>query len=234
MRTISERIRSACSRLLRHFAAALLVSTGSANAEAEARYGYIRLINAVAQGDGPVQLLVDGEDLNPGGYFLGDITGGIGLKPGVHRIAVRRDGVETGETNVRVGTDDTTTLIPFAEKVPASDDKPAHWAIRILRLKQKETEAGRSATFVSVCQEPEIKVELGAGGEWTAAHVKRLSTAQLPVRESHGYVPIRVNGTELPAMEVAAPGTYVVLLYQDAAGKVLTLNYRDIRFLSAD
>src|SRR5690606_29850884 len=123
------------------------------------------LINAVAQGEGPVHLLVDGDDLNPEGYRLGDVTRGIGLTPGVHRIAVKRTGVETGETNVKVEADDTTTLIPFAEKVPASDDKPVHWAMRILRLKQKEPETERSATFVSVCQEPEIKVELAADGK---------------------------------------------------------------------
>src|SRR5690606_17678562 len=140
---------------------------------------------------------------------------------------VKRDGVEEGETHVRVLADDTTTLIPFAEKVPASDDKPAHWAMRILRLKQEEPETERSATFVSVCQEPEIKVELASGDKWTAAHVKRLSTAQLPVKESNGYVPIRVNGESLPSMEVAAPGNYVVVIYQDIEGKVLSLNFRD-------
>ncbi|RYD17171.1 MAG: hypothetical protein EOP88_27980, partial [Verrucomicrobiaceae bacterium] len=48
--------------------------------------GFIRLANAVAPGTGRVVLQVDGENLNPKGYKLGDVTGGIPLKPGAHEV----------------------------------------------------------------------------------------------------------------------------------------------------
>ncbi len=201
----------------------------------EPEYGYVRLVNAVARGTGTVTVLIDGENVNAAGYKLGAVTGGIGLKPGSHTVTIRREGAEGGTTTVNVVKDETTTLVPFAEKVPAADDKPATWAIRILRLKEQAAEHERCATFVSVAREPEIKVEVGRGrGVWDSASVERLSIARLPVKESGGYVPLRINGEELPAMAVPSTGNYVVIIYEDADGKMRSLNFRDIKFLSAD
>ncbi|HEX7260727.1 MAG TPA: hypothetical protein VF258_02845 [Luteolibacter sp.] len=201
----------------------------------EPEYGYVRLVNAVAKGTGAVMVLIDGENINTAGYKLGAVTGGIGLKPGSHSVTIQREGAESGTTTVKVVKDETTTLIPFAEKVPAADDKPATWAIRILRLKEQAAQHERGATFVSVARQPEIKVEVGRGrGQWDAASVERLSIARLPVKESGGYVPIRINGEELPAMAVPSAGNYVVILYEDAEEKMRSLNFRDIKFLSAD
>lgn len=201
----------------------------------EPGYGYVRIVNAVARGTGSVMVLIDGENVNSAGYKLGAVTGGIGLKPGSHSVTIKREGAEGGTTTVNVVKDETTTLIPFAEKVPAADDKPATWAIRILRLKEQAAQHERGATFVSVAREPEIKVEVGRGrGQWDSATVERLSIARLPVKESSGYVPIRINGEALPAMAVPSAGNYVVIIYEDAEGKMRSLNFRDIKFLSAD
>ena len=143
--------------------------------------------------------------------------------------------MKDGTTTVNVVKDETTTLIPFAEKIPASDDKPAHWEIRILRLKQKDSQSDRGATFVSVTHEPEVKVELGnPDGSWTPGIVKRLTTTEMAVKEANGYVPLQVNGQKLPSMEVAAKGNYVVVIYEDADGKIQSLNFKDIKFLTAD
>lgn len=215
----------------------LFASLASANAQdpAKPKLGYVRLVHAVAQGSGSLHLKIDGEDLNPDGYNLGDATGGIGLKPGTHHITITRDGVKEGTTRVNVAADDTTTLIPFAEKVPASDDEPAHWIIRILRLKQRQPEEGRTATFVSVANEPEITVELAEpGNKWSKTPVKRLATAQLPIKVTEGYVPIRTKGGDLESIPLGDPGNYVVVLYNDDSGKLRSLNFRDYKFLTAD
>ncbi|MEI6655362.1 MAG: hypothetical protein WCP45_11380, partial [Verrucomicrobiota bacterium] len=86
------------------------------------RAGFVRLVNTVAQGSDKLQLLIDGEVINPDGYKLGDVTGGIGLKPGAHQITLRRPGVNEGNTRLTVAADSTITLIPFAEWVAATDD----------------------------------------------------------------------------------------------------------------
>jgi hypothetical protein len=231
MRTISK-----FPRLLIFLTAGLLTGVASVSAqEPETKFGYVRLVEALAQGTGPVTLTIDGKNKNPDGYTLGDVTGGIGLKPGAHAVTIKREGVKDGTTTVNVVKDETTTLIPFAEKIPASDDKPAHWEIRILRLKQKEAQSERGAIFVSVSQEPEVRVELGTpDGNWVPGIVKRLTTTEMEVKEANGYVPLKVNGVKLPSMEVASKGNYVVVIYEDADGKIKSLNFRDIKFLTAD
>ena len=201
----------------------------------KATYGFIRLANALAQGTGNVTLEVDGTNVSPGGYKMGDVTGGIRLKPGTHNVKISRDGVKEGTTKVIVALDDTTILIPFAEKVPASDTQPAHWEVRILRLKQQQVETGLSGTFVSVSQNPEIRVDLrDPKGNWTPVFVKRLATTQAPLLYPRGYVPLKSGGISLDPIPVSENGNYVVLLYDDEAGKLRTLNFRDVKFVSAD
>ena len=232
---------NANSKLLATFCAlaafcALLTPKASAQATPPAaKVGFVRMVNAVAQGSGPLELLVNGESMNPDGYNLGDVTGGIGLKPGAHEISFRRQGLKEGSTRINVAADNTTTLIPFAERVPATDEKPAHWAIRILRLKQMEPETERTATFVSVSQSPEHEVEIrDPKGNWTKVFVKRLVISRTPILYPEGYVPLRHKEGKLPSIPVGEPGNYVVVLYDNAEGKMQAVNLQDYKYLSAD
>lgn len=197
--------------------------------------GFIRLVNAVAAGTGNVSLLINGEDMRPSGYQLGDATGGIGLRAGNQKVTIRKEGVKEGTTTVSLGKDQTVTLIPFSEQVPASDQEPAHHVVRLLRLRQKEVESGRTATFVSVSATPEIKVEVESEtGQRTAVFVKRLMVGETPIKYSQGYAPVFVNGTAIQPIPIGGAGNYVVVLYDDAEGKIQSLYFRDFKFLSAD
>jgi hypothetical protein len=217
---------------------ALLLLPAAARAQeppAARKVGFVRLVNAVAQGDKSLEMLINGESMNPDGYQLGDVTGGIGLAPGSHSITVKREGIEPGTTRIDLAADTTVTLIPFAEKVPATDDKPAHWTIRILRLKQMDPETARTATFISVSQTPEHEVEIrDPKGNWTKVTVKRLAVARTPILYPEGYVPLRMKTGKLPSIPVGEPGNYVVVLYDDASGATKALNLQDYKYLSAD
>lgn len=197
--------------------------------------GFIRLVNGVAQGTGPVYLTINGENIRPSGYKLGDATGGIGLRPGSHKVTIKRDGVREGTTTVVLAKDQTVTLIPFAEKVPASDEEPAYFRIQVLRLKQKNVDSGRVVTFVSVSSNPELKVEVQAeDGKWSAGFVKRLSVAELPLNFTQGYAPAKVAGNPIKPIPIGGSGNYVLVLYDDPEEKVQSLYFRDFKFLSAD
>ena len=136
---------------------------------------------------------------------------------------------------VNVVHGETTILVPFAERIPASDEKPAYWALRILRLKQKEVEKGRSATFVSVSSQPELQVELKEpNGDWTKVFVKRLATSQAPLNYPEGYAPLRTKQGDIDAIPIGSEGNYVVILYDDENSKVRAVNFKDLKYLSAD
>jgi hypothetical protein len=197
--------------------------------------GFIRIANAIAPGAGNVKVVVDGNDVYPAGYKFGAVTGGIGLPPGGHNVTISREGITEGSTKVMVDKNQTVTLIPFAERVPATDQVPAHFACRILRLKQKENPKGRSASFVSVSGTPELTAELrDPAGKWAKVFVKRLTIEETPIRYPEGYAPVRVNGKDMTPIPIGDEGNYVVVLYDDAEGKLNSVNFRDFKFLSAD
>ena len=159
--------------------------------------GFIRLLDAVSIGTGKLEFLIDGASVRPDGYQLGNVTGGIALKPKTYKVVFRRDGVIDGETQVTVAANDTTILIPFAEQMPASDDKPGRWLIRILRLKQHEQENKRTASFVSVSRESELKVEIRqSNGKWEPVVVKRLGIARADIQQARGYMAVRCRQQE--------------------------------------
>lgn len=197
--------------------------------------GFIRIANTIAPGTGNVKVLVDGKDVYRPGYKFGAVTGGIGLSPGGHAVTFRREGVTEGSTKVSIKKDQTITLIPFAERVPATDEVPAHFEIRILRLKQKEVQNGRSASFVSVSGQSEVLAEVrDPAGNWEKVPVKRLMIGEAAIRYPEGYVPIRVNQKDMEPIPISDAGNYVVVLYDDPEGNIKSVNFRDFKFLSAD
>jgi hypothetical protein len=197
--------------------------------------GFIRIANAIAPGTGNVKVLIDGKNVYAPGYKFGAVTGGIGLPPGGHSVTIRREGVEEGTTRVSIDKGQTITLIPYAESVPATDQEKAHFEIRILRLKQKEIQDGRGASFVSVSGQPEIVAEIrDPAGKWEKVHVKRLSIGEAVIRYPEGYVPIRVNRKDVEPIPIGDAGNYVVVLYDDPEGNLKSLNFRDFKYLSAD
>lgn len=197
--------------------------------------GFVRLVNAVAIGTGKLDMLIDGSKVRDEGYHFGDVTGGIARKPGSYKVSFRREGVKSGETKVALDLNETTTLIPFAEFVPATPDQEAYWTIRILRLKQHENKEKRTATIVNVTRLPELKVEIRQrDGTWEALFVKRLGLERTPIQQSTGYVPLRSDGKNLEALSVGNSGNFVAVVYEDADGTIRSQNFQDFKYLSAE
>lgn len=198
-------------------------------------FGFVRLLNAVSAGSGKLEVMIDGKAVRPDGYQLGNVTGGIALKPKAYKVMFRREGVQEGETRVIVAANDTTILIPFAEQMPVSEGQPARWAIRILRLKQHEAEDQRTASFVSVSREPELRVEIRqTDGTWKPVFVKRLGLARTDIQQARGYLRVRCNNQPLSAISVGASGNFVSVLYEDEQGILRSKNFQDYKYLSAD
>jgi len=198
-------------------------------------FGFIRLLNAVGVGTGKLEFMIDGQSVRPDGYQLGNVTGGIALKPKTYHVMFRREGVKEGETQVKVAANDTTILIPFAEQVPVCDGQPVRWEIRILRLKQHQADDKRTASFVSVSREPELKVEIRqADGKWESIHVKRLGIARANIQQARGYMSVRCKTQALSAVSVGAAGNFVSVLYEDEQGILRSKNFQDYKYLSPD
>lgn len=195
--------------------------------------GFIRLMNAVGVGSGKLDFLIDGVKVRDEAYELGDVTGGIPRKPASYKIKFRRAGVEPGETNLIVVKDATTTLIPFAEFVPATEEKVAHWIIRILKLKQSENPGKSTATVINLTRKPELRVRIQQPDEsWVTLSIKRLTLERATLRQHAGYVAMQTDAGDLKPLSVGTSGNFVSVIYDDAHGAIRSQNFQDLKYLS--
>jgi hypothetical protein len=83
------------TRLL--IAALLLVAPSLTHAQEDGppQVGFIRIVNAVAPGLGLANVFVDGDDIFPKGYQLGQRTGGIGAHARRHITAQGHNAAHT-------------------------------------------------------------------------------------------------------------------------------------------
>jgi hypothetical protein len=199
------------------------------------KVGFIRVIHALAWGEGKMSLLIDGEDMFPKGYKLGQRTGGIGLQAGTHTIEVRQQGIVPGTTRLPLEAGETITLVAFAERLPTEDDEPPKWAAKLLRLRQREVERGYLLTAVSVSQRPEVtvRVAIEARGKVETGIVKRLATTTIDLGRARGEVDLRLGEEPLVSVSLDDPGNYVVVIYDDPSGKVKAISFYDPKFVIA-
>jgi hypothetical protein len=217
-------------------AAVLAIAAVPAAGQQPGPTGFVRIINAVAAGEGKTSFLINGENLYPKGYELGQMTGGLGLKAGAHTITIRRQGVAEGSTRITVADGETLTLVGFAErKPPAREGDPPTWETRILRLKQSDPGHGFHLTFLSVCDAEEVRVETIIDGrdKPVSETVRRLATRSLSLGRARGEAEVRHGDRALTMVSPDDPGNYVVLLYQDADGQVQALSFYDPKFVIA-
>jgi hypothetical protein len=229
MKTISNTIMTAV------LLAASCISPASAQ-QGQPEVGFVRIVHAVAPGEGKVNILIDGEDIFPKGYDLGQRTGGLGIKAGTHKITLKKEGVESGTTQVTLKTGETLTLIGFAEKVPAKEvGDPPVWKTKILRLKQSDPERGFRMTLVSVCDQDEVSIKAAVQGKKTieSASVKRLATTSVDLGRSRGEVLVKAGDEIVTTVSPEDPGNYVVVLYQDSDGRIKALSFYDPKFVIA-
>jgi hypothetical protein len=209
----------------------------SANGKATSpEVGFLRIINAIAPGNGTTRVLIDGEELFPKGYQLGQRSGGIGLAAGPHTVTLQKNGVESGTTKFDLKSGETLSLIGFAEKIPATDDHaPQRWTTKILKIKQSDPERGFRMTLLSVCDLDEVKVDAIIPGQKdiTIAHVKRLSTAVIDLGSTRSEAMVKVGGEIISTVSPDEPGNHVVVIYQDAEGKIRALTFFDPKFVIA-
>ena len=198
--------------------------------------GFLRIINAIAPGNGTTRVLIDGEELFSKGYELGQRSGGIGLAAGPHTVTLQKNGVESGTTKIELKSGETLSLIGFAEKIPATDeDAPPRWTTKILKIKQNDPERGFRMTLLSVCDLDEVKVDAIIPGQKdiTTAHVKRLTTAAIDLGNTRSEAMVKVGGEVITTISPDEPGNHVVVLYQDADGKIRALTFFDPKFVIA-
>lgn len=198
--------------------------------------GFVRIVNAVSPGEGKAKFFIDDRNLYPDGYGMGQTTGGYGVKAGNIEIEVRKEGVESGSTRLRLGIGETITVIAFAElQPPKKADDPPKWAIKLLRLKQQEVERGYGVSMVSVCRSEEVAVDLIVEGRERPERMfaKRLQITKVEIGRRRSDMIVRLGDRTLTTISPDSPGNYVVILYENNEGQTEAISYYDPKFVIA-
>lgn len=202
----------------------------------EPEVGFLRIVNAVAPGEGNANIILDGKDIFPKGYKLGQKTAGFGVKAGQHTISIKKNGVETGTTKITLNKGETLSMIGFAERVePVKEGDPVKWRTKILLLKQSDPETGYRLALIPLCTQDELKVEIQVQGrpQPDISYAKRMVITPVGLGKSKPEVNIKVGGESLVSIAPEDPGNYVVVFFEDETGKIKALSFYDPKFVIA-
>lgn len=234
MKTIFEQLR-----MIFWVASMIGASTFVSAQEASPEVGFLRIVNAIAKGEGNLNVLIDGEDIFPKGYKLGQRTGGYGVKAGSHTITLKKQGLESGTTKVTLAKGETLSMIGFAELEPAKkdakEDEPPVWRIKILLLKQSDPESGYRMALISLCTKEELIIQAETVGKSKPEMygLERLKITNVSLGKFKPEVTIKTGGEPLAVVAPEDPGNYVVIIYEDETGKVKALSFYDPKFVIA-
>ena len=209
----------------------LVISAASVFAQTEKpSAGFVRMVHLVAPGEGTLRMKIDGEELFPRGYELGQRTGGIGLLPGGHALELSKSGVEPVKEKLDLPPGETITVLAYAVKLPPKrEGEPPRWAIRLRKLSAALPGEGYRLSLISFCDREEVLVRtfIETKHKTETTPLKRFQTSEIDLGRSRGGVEIRLENEALAAVSLDEPGRYLVVLYGDAKGKVRAFSFYD-------
>lgn len=191
--------------------------------------GFVRIVPVLTVGTGKTHILIDGQDIYPSGYDVGQKTGGISLKEGAHSIALQKTGIRPTITSFNVGRGNTLTLIGYAEKEPQKNpSNPPQWKSRLIPFKRIDSGNDYHLTLISLCPQDEIKIlkDLKA----PAILLKRLVTTDIALGRTKSEISIKANGERVAVISLEDLGNYTVVIYEDQARKLQGLWFYDPAF----
>lgn len=230
MKTISSRLTSWAILLL------FTAVTAPAQQEPLPDIGFVRIISLLSAGTGKTHISIDGSDIYPAGYDLGQKTGGIGLRIGPHSIKLHRQDLPPITAQFTLNRGETLTWIGYAEKVESNQpNDPPVWKTRLLPVKQSDSESGYHLILVSLCPQDEIQLQIQTPQNLRAQTtcLKRLLPTRLNLSMPKTEFTLKIDDTILSHVSLEDPGNYQIVLYADETGKIHALSFDSPSFTPA-
>lgn len=192
--------------------------------------GFFRLVNAMAAGEGPAWFFLDGGNLRERGYVLGNSTGSMGIPAGKHALEIRRAGVREGRLAADFAAGESFAAIAYAEKIPPRNpDEPPQFQGKFHTLRGRRGK-GYGLVIVSVRAE-ETSVRLGVRGASQRRELvlERLHEMEIPlgIKPLELEISVEEGKRRLATIAMEERGSYVAVIYEDAAGAPQALWFRE-------
>ena len=190
--------------------------------------GFIRVVNAVGHGEGPLKVMVNGEPLCKDGYAPGDVTGRILLPAGRHQVRFERAGLAVGNARVSLESRQSLIVIPYVEAIPEWQGAGPKYRLRVFRMKSEDVGERKCVTMLSVASEEVLPLrirDLDRG--WIAQPLPRLEPKQIEITQLRGYLPLLLGRRKMASIPMGSAGNHVVVFYDPGDGKVASMEFKD-------
>lgn len=190
--------------------------------------GFIRIVNAVGHGEGPLKVMVNGKPLCNDGYASGDVTGRILLPAGRHQLRFERVGLAVGNARVSLESGQSLIVIPYVEVIPEWQGTGPKYQLRVFRLKSEDVGERKCVTMLSVASDEALSLrirDLDRG--WIAQPLPRLEPKQIEITQLRGYLPVLLGKRRLASIPLGSAGNHIVVFYDPGDGKITSLEFKD-------
>ena len=195
--------------------------------------GYLRFVNATGY-EGKLQVTLDGEDINPGGYADSTATGSVGFPPKTCQIEMRHDTLGEFKLSVTLKPGEVASVIALpvirpAKKEVANSPDAATEPPKVELGGQTLFSPGYvrggaiSVTVLQATVAEKLEVKIGS----LPLTCPKLEPATVGLGKGIGEsVPVSIGEQKLLTLNFVDPSDRIVILFPDKEGvlKNITLN----------
>lgn len=206
----------------------LLLWLISSVAIATPEQGFIRIVNAVGHGEGPLKVMVNGQPLCKDGYAPCDVTGRMVLPAGKHQLRFERVGLAVGSARVSLESGQSLIVIPYVEAIPGWQEIGPQYRIKVFRMASEDVGERKCVTLLSMMPGDALSLrmrDLDRG--WLAQSLPHLEPKQIEITQLRGYLPLLLGRRKMASIPIGSAGNHIVVLYDSGDGKVASLEFKD-------
>ena len=192
----------------------LICLGGTAFGQGAPQPGHFRFVNAAGL-VGKISLTIDALKLKPEGFASGETTGSIGILAGSKQFTVASAEAGTATVTFTVQPNSFTTMIAYCKVTVDPRTNTAKKALQLLERANPPVSNGKHFQLLYASSQPAVDVVVNGSPKRINA-MRELNEQELP----GGNIKVEQAGKGVVAFDAPQAGNFLVLLYDDSAGKL--------------
>src|SRR3954451_15941854 len=176
--------------------------------------GNFRFANAAGL-TGKVLLMIDTVKPKPEGFAAGETTGSIGMLTGAHRFTASNAEAGSASATLNLQPGASTTMIAYCQIAVDPRTNAPKKALQLLQRANPPVNGGKHFQLLYLSNKPTADVVMNGAPAQLGA-MREVNGGELP----GGKIKIEQAGKTVVTFTAPQPGNFLVILYDDAAGKL--------------
>lgn len=179
-----------------------------------AQPGHFRFVNAAGLA-GKISLTIDALKLKPEGFGAGETTGSIGILPGAKQFMVASAEAGTATATLSVQPNSSSTMIAYCKVTTEPGTNKPKKAMQLLERVNPPISNGKHFQLLYVSSQPAVDAVVNGTPRRLNA-MREINEQELP----GAAIKVEQAGKVVVVFDAPQAGNFLVLLYDDAAGKL--------------